>query len=117
MGFSGGSDGKESTCSAGHLGLIPGLRRSPGGGHGNPLQYSCLENPDGQRSLAGYSPFGRKEADMTEQLIHTHTHTHTHIVFHIFSIIVFHRILNIVPCAIQLRPRCLSILHITVCIC
>ena len=37
-------------------GLIPGSGRSPGGGHGNPLQYSCLENPNGQRNLAGYSP-------------------------------------------------------------
>ena len=36
--------GKESACSAGDPGLIPGLRRSPGGGDGNPLQYSCLEN-------------------------------------------------------------------------
>ena len=43
MGFPGGSDGKESACNAGDLGLIPGLGRSPGGGHGNPLQYSCLE--------------------------------------------------------------------------
>ena len=39
------SDGKESTCHAGDPGLIPGLGRSPGGGHDNPLQYSCLENP------------------------------------------------------------------------
>ena len=39
----------------------------PGGGNGNPLQYSCLENPHGQRSLAGYSPWGRKEPDMTER--------------------------------------------------
>ena len=39
-----GSDGKESACTVGYLGLIPGLGRSPGGGHGNPLQYSCLEN-------------------------------------------------------------------------
>jgi len=38
------------------VGLIPGSRRSPGGGHSNPLQYFCLENPYGQRSLAGYSP-------------------------------------------------------------
>ena len=44
-GFSGGSDGKESTCNAGDLGLIPGLGRSPGEGSGNPLQCSCLENP------------------------------------------------------------------------
>ena len=40
-----GSVSKESACNAGHLSLIPGLRRSPEGGHGNPLQYSCLENP------------------------------------------------------------------------
>ena len=44
-GFPGGSDGKESACSAGDPGLISGLGRSPGGGHGNPLQCSCLENP------------------------------------------------------------------------
>ena len=42
---------KESTCNAGDLGSIPGLERSPGEGHGNPLQYFCLENPHGQRSL------------------------------------------------------------------
>ena len=54
-GFPGGSDGKESACNAGDLGSIPGLERSPGEGHGNPLQYSCLENPHGQRSLAGSS--------------------------------------------------------------
>ena len=47
---------------------IPGLGGSTGGGHGNPLQYSCLENPPGQRSLAGYSLWGPKESDMTEQL-------------------------------------------------
>ena len=52
----GGSDGKESSSNAGDLGLTPGLGRYPGGVHGNPLQYSCLENPHGQRSLAGYSP-------------------------------------------------------------
>ena len=40
-----GSNGKESTCSAGDLGSIPGLGRSPGEGNGNPLQYSCLDNP------------------------------------------------------------------------
>ena len=66
MGFPGGSDGKESTYNAGDLGLIPGLERSPGGRHGNPLQYSCLENPCGQRSLAGYSSWSCKESDTTE---------------------------------------------------
>ena len=45
MGFPGSSDSKTSTFSVGDLGSIPGLGRSPGGGHGNPLQYSCLENP------------------------------------------------------------------------
>ena len=45
VGFPGSSDGKEPTCNAGNLGLISGLGRSPGGGHGNPLHYSCLENP------------------------------------------------------------------------
>ena len=54
-GFPGGSVGKESTHSAEDLGSILGLRRSSGGGHGNPLQYSCLENPNGQRSMAGCS--------------------------------------------------------------
>ena len=43
-GFPGGSDGKESACSAGDSGLIPGPGRSPGEGNGNPLQYSCLKN-------------------------------------------------------------------------
>ena len=58
--FPGGSDGKESACNAGDLGSIPGLGRSPGGGYGNPLQYSCVENPHGQRSLAGYSPWDHR---------------------------------------------------------
>ena len=50
------------------LGSIPGLERSPGRRHGNSLQYFSLENPHGQRSLAGYSPWGRKESGTTEQL-------------------------------------------------
>ena len=66
LGFPGGSDGKESACNAGDLGSIPGLGRSPGGGHGNPLQHSSLENPHGQRGLAGYRLQGHKESDMTE---------------------------------------------------
>ena len=67
-GFLGSSAGKESASSAGEPGLIPGLRRSPGGEHGNPLQYSCLKNPHGQRSLVGYSPWGWKESHTTAQL-------------------------------------------------
>ena len=66
MGFPGGSDGKESAFSVGDLGSIPGLGRSPGGGHGNPLQYSCVVNPTEQRSLVGYSKWGRKELEPTE---------------------------------------------------
>ena len=65
-GFPGGSDGKESAHNVGDLGSIPGLGRSLKGGRGNPLQHSCLENPHGQRSLTGYSPWGHKESDMTE---------------------------------------------------
>ena len=67
-GFPGGLDDKESACNVGHLGSIPELGRSPAGEHGNPFQYSCLENPHGQRSLASYSPWGSKESDMTERL-------------------------------------------------
>ena len=68
----GGSDDKESTCNLGDLGLNPDLGRSPGGGHGNTLQYSCLENPHGQRSPVGCSPWGRKESDTTERLSTAH---------------------------------------------
>ena len=50
------------------LGSVPGSGRSPGEGNGKPLQYSCLENSHGQRSLGGYSPWGRKESDTTERL-------------------------------------------------
>ena len=50
-----------------------GLGRAPGGGHGNSLQYSCLENPHGQSSLAGYSALGRKESDTTEHLSAAHS--------------------------------------------
>jgi len=58
---------KNLPASAGDIrdaGSIPGSGRSPGGGHGHPLQYSCLGNPHGQRSLAGYSPWGRTESDL-----------------------------------------------------
>ena len=63
-----GSDGKEPACNVGDLGSIPGLQRYPGEGHGKSFQYSCLENPHEQRSLAGCSAWGRKESDMTERL-------------------------------------------------
>ena len=65
LGFPGGSVSKESAHNAGDLGSIPGVGRSPEGGHGNPLQYSCLENPHRQRSLGGYRPWGHQESDTT----------------------------------------------------
>ena len=58
-GFPGGSDSKESACNVGDLGSSPGLGRSAGGGHGNPLQYSCLENPmDRGALLCGLQSIG-----------------------------------------------------------
>ena len=68
-GFLGDSNGKESACVAGDLGLIPGPGRS-GEGKGYPLQYSCLENSMDR----GYSPWGLKESDKIERLTHTNTH-------------------------------------------
>ena len=68
LSFLGGSDRKESACNGGRPGFNPWVGRYPGRGHGNPLQYSYLENPHGQRSLAGYSPWDRKESDTTERL-------------------------------------------------
>ena len=64
--FPGGSDSEKSACNAGDLGSIPGLGRPPEGGHDNRLQYSCLENALGQRSLAGYRSWGHKESDTTK---------------------------------------------------
>ena len=78
--FPGISGGKESACNVGDPCLIPGLGRSPGGGHGNPLQYSCLENPHEQRSLAGYSPWGCKESNMIE-LLSIAQHIHISVLF------------------------------------
>ena len=81
--FPGGTSGKEPTCQwrrLGNSGWIPDSGWSPRGENGNPLQYSCLENLLGQRSLTGYSPWCHKELDMTEHLsacTHAHTHTHT----------------------------------------
>ena len=57
-----------SAGDAGDSGSVPGLGRSPGGGNGNALQYSCLGNPHGKRSLGGYSSLGCKELDTTEAI-------------------------------------------------
>ena len=67
MGFAGSSAGKESAYNAGDPVLIPGLARYPREGIGYPLQYSSWKIPRTERSLADYSPWGRKESD-TEQL-------------------------------------------------
>ena len=88
-GFPSGSAGKESTCSAGDMGLIPGWRRSPGEGSVNPLQYSCLEIPRDRRSLAGYSPWGYKELDTTEN---NNNKTCLNLSYHKLSICI-----NIIP--------------------
>ena len=60
---------KNPSASAGDIrdaGSLPGLERSPGDGHGNPLQFSWLESPRGRRNLGGYSPWGHRELDMTK---------------------------------------------------
>ena len=64
-GFPGGSDGKVSVYNAGDLGLIPGLGRSPGEGNGKPTLVLLPGRSHGQRSLVGYSPWGRKASDVT----------------------------------------------------
>ena len=68
--FPGGSDGIASAYNAGDPGSVPVLERSPGEGNGNPLQYSCLENPMDRGAWlqsTGYSPWGRNELDTTER--------------------------------------------------
>ena len=76
FGFSGGSEVKASASNAGELGLIPELGRSPGKGNGNPFEYSCLEKPMDRGAWLGYSPWGHKELNTTEQL-HFHFHQET----------------------------------------
>ena len=76
MGFSGGLDGKESTCNAGDPDLIPGLGRSLGKGNDNPLQYSCLGSSINRGAWQATVHEVKKELDRTKRT-HTHTHTHT----------------------------------------
>ena len=75
---------KNLPANAGHIrdaGSFSWSGRSPGGGHGNPLQYSCLKNPHGQRNLAGYSPWGPKETRLRD-CIYMCLYTHTHVCVH-----------------------------------
>ena len=65
---------KNLLANAGDLGLIPGLGRSPGEGHGNPLVYSCLENPMDRGAWWARVHGGHKESDTTEATEHAHTH-------------------------------------------
>ena len=67
--------GKESACNTRDMDLTPGSGRSPGGGHGNPLQAFLPTKSHCQRSLVGYSPRGRKESAMTEVMEYTRAHT------------------------------------------
>ena len=100
MGFPGGTRGKEPACecrSHKDVGFNPGLGRSPGGRHGDPLQYSCLDNPHGQRSPATYSPWGYKESDKTEATQHSqeiHKRSYEEINIRIISIEVIHRMVR-----------------------
>ena len=65
LGFTGGSDAKESARNGGDLASIPGSGSSPGGGNVNPLRYSCLENSMDGGAWVGYSPWGRRESGTT----------------------------------------------------
>ena len=72
MSFPGGSDSEESACNVGDQGSVPGLGRFPGEGNGNPLQYSCLENPMDGGAWWATVHGGHKELDTIERLTHTH---------------------------------------------
>ena len=108
LGFPGGSDGKESVCNAGDLGLIPGLGRSPGEGNGNILQYSCLENPMDRGAWWDAVHGVSKSQTQLEWLTQTHTNT-THSSFCIYGGLLFswkHRHLNFrFICLLILRKK------------
>ena len=70
MGFPGGQDGKESDYNVGYPASIPGSGRSPGEGNGNPLSVFLPGKSREWKSLAGFTPWGHGESDMTEQLTH-----------------------------------------------
>ena len=86
-GFARWLSGKEPTCQCircKRREFDTWVRRSPGEGNGNPLQYSCLENSM-DRSLVGYRPWGCKESDMTYR---ARTHTHTQVIAGLYSVSV-----------------------------
>ena len=100
------------------VGLIPQSRRSPGGGHGNPLQYSCLGNPDGQRSLVGYGPQRHIELDTTEATQHACMDVHVQTLFLIFFP---YRLLLYNSCLVQYSSLCyivvLLVIYVIYCCC
>ena len=75
-----GLAGKESSCNAGdtEVGLIPGLGRVPGGGNGNPLQYSCLQHPMDRGAQLQFSGLQKSQTQLSTKRAHARTHTHTH---------------------------------------
>ena len=78
VGFPGSSAGKESACQCRRPEFGPSVGKIPQRRKWQPTPVFLPGESHGQRSLAGYSPWGHKELEMTKQLIHTHTHTHTH---------------------------------------
>ena len=82
MGFPGGSEVKASACNAGDLGSIPGLGRSPGEGNGNPLQYSCLENPmDGGAWWATIHRVAKSRTRLSD-FTHIYIYIYGHIIWY-----------------------------------
>ena len=79
---------------------IPDSGRSPGGGHGNPLQYYFLDNSHGQRNMVGFSPWGHKELDTTEVTWHTHTQLSSNFLNHSSLVI------TVTKCALCLFHLC-----------
>ena len=101
----------QGSCNAGDLGSIPGLGKARWRGHVNPLQYSCLENPHGQKSLVGYSPEGHKESDITERLSTAQSIlTYTNLTAS-FSVLEPHPSHDISCLRARLRPRLPSPTH------
>ena len=85
MGFPGVSEGKELARNSGDLGSIPGLGRSPGGGHGNPLQYSCLENPQTEKPCRLQSIWPQRVGHDSATNTHTHVHREREKAFHLIA--------------------------------
>ena len=95
MAFPGGAAVKNAPADAGRAGLFSGSGRSPGVGHGNHLQYYCLEKSMDKRSLVGYGPWSPRESDATEHTgtqLCNHKHKHNSSVTH--KIILYPFVVN-----------------------